>query len=379
LRRGRTQPSGGDAGAISSGQTKSARIDAGDLDVFTIPGKAGGSIVATVGDTSANGFYPLIELFDPAGKRLTYGSGQAGAAVATYNLTSTGTYYVVLRDYYATTSGNYNLTVVSVPGTQDAGGDAGFIPSGTTRNAKITAGDKDVHPFYAVVGDKLVLTTTETGTGTAFYPLVELFDPTGKRLTYASGQTTTGPVTILSAAKSGIYYYVVSDYYASTQGTYSTLLTETKSATKPTVSITASGNATEGGAAGAFTISRTNIRALPLTVKFTVGGTARNGTDYTTIAASVTLPANVGSVTVQVKAVNDTADEPDETVILTLSSGSDYTLDSTKKTATVKVIDNDPAALPRRASGADPAPGALPSAWSALTADDRDDVLAVLA
>src|SRR4029079_1395937 len=100
-------------------------------------------------------------------------------------LASSGTYYVVLRDYYATTPGSYNLTVISVPGSQDAGGDAGFLPSGVTRNAKIIAGDEDVHPFYAVTGDKLVLASTETGTQTNFYPLVELYSPAGKLLTYS--------------------------------------------------------------------------------------------------------------------------------------------------------------------------------------------------
>src|SRR5256885_5315797 len=32
---------------------------------------------------------------------------------------------------------------------QDPGGDAGFIPSGITRNAAISTGDIDLYPFYA--------------------------------------------------------------------------------------------------------------------------------------------------------------------------------------------------------------------------------------
>src|SRR5213078_3496028 len=81
---------------------------------------------------------------------------------------------------------------------------------------------------------------------------------------------------------------------------------------------------------------------------------------YTHIPASLVIPANVGSVTVSIKPINDTADEPDETVILTLASAASYNIDAVKKTATIKIIDNDPTPAPS-AAPAPPAPSA-PSA-----------------
>ena len=369
---GGTQQTGGDAGPINSGQTKAAKIDTGDLDVFTFNGTAGASAEVAAGEATNSSFTPLVELFSPAGVRLAASSGSIGTSVSNFALPTTGTYYAVVRDYYATTAANYSVTVVSVPGSQDAGGDAGFLPSGVTRNAKITTGDKDVHPFYAVVGDKLVLTTSETGVATAFTPLVELFDPSGKRIAATSGSVTAG-VTINSAAKSGVYYYVVSDYYASTPGSYSTKLVETPSATKPTISVAATHDATEGGANGSFVITRTNIRALPVTVNFTLGGTAKNGVDYTSIPLTVTIPANAGSVTVLVKPVNDTLKEGDETVTLTLGSGTAYNLDSLKKTATLKLHDNDVTVAIGPATAASATDQT--SAWAALDESSKLDAL----
>jgi hypothetical protein len=369
---GGAQQTGGDAGPIASGVTKSAALTAGDMDVFTFPGTAGGTALVAAADTSGNALYPLLELFGPTGVRLSFNSDQVGAAAAHYNLPATGTYYAVVRDYYGDTPGNYNFTAVSMPGTQNAGGDAGWLASGVTRNARITVGDRDVHTFYAVTGDRLVLALNETGGNTAFYPLVELFNPLGQRISFASNATTT-TTTIASAPRTGVYYYVVSDYYADTPAPYSLKLTQTPSATKPTVSIAATRNATEGVTApGTFVITRTNLRALPVTVNFTITGTARNGTDYTTIPATAVIPPNTASVTVNVRPVNDTTDEPNETVTLTLASSSAYTRSSTAQAATLQLIDNDPAP-----ATSFPRPRSALSLWRRF-ADEDDDLLAVL-
>ncbi|XZF16094.1 choice-of-anchor L domain-containing protein [Chitinophagaceae bacterium MMS25-I14] len=48
----------------------------------------------------------------------------------------------------------------------------------------------------------------------------------------------------------------------------------------------------KGCSAGSFTVKRSQTRPLPQTVKLQIAGTAVNGTDYTTIADSVVIPAN---------------------------------------------------------------------------------------
>src|SRR5439155_1639528 len=103
-----------------------------DLDVFTFTGTAGGSAILTVGDTSNNAFYPLIELFGPNGARITSGYGQVGAATATYSLPTTGPYSAVVREHYAVTPGKNNITLPALAGAQQTGGDAGPITSGQT-------------------------------------------------------------------------------------------------------------------------------------------------------------------------------------------------------------------------------------------------------
>jgi hypothetical protein len=110
------------------------------------------------------------------------------------------------------------------------------------------------------------------------------------------------------------------------------------------VSISATdGTASEPGSdTGTFTIRRTGPLDTALTVNFTLGGSAIKGTDYSTISNSVTIPANASSATVRVTPKDDVLTEATETVKLTLSSSTAYSIDSTKSSATVNILDNDP-------------------------------------
>jgi len=110
---------------------------------------------------------------------------------------------------------------------------------------------------------------------------------------------------------------------------------------KPTVTVTATdASAAEPSNTGQFTITRNTSTVGPLTVNFTIGGTATNGVDYNTIATSVTIPAGSASTTVTVTPKDDTATEGNETVILTLATSALYT-NGSPATATVTIADND--------------------------------------
>jgi hypothetical protein len=76
-----------------------------------------------------------------------------------------------------------------------------------------------------------------------------------------------------------------------------------------------------------------------LTVNYTAGGTATNGTDYSNIGTSVTFAANSSTATVTVDPTADTTVESDETVSLTLASGNGYTIGTTS--AVTGTITND--------------------------------------
>ena len=107
----------------------------------------------------------------------------------------------------------------------------------------------------------------------------------------------------------------------------------------PTVTVTASdASASELGNDGEFTISRSNGIASALTVRFTLGGTATNGTDYQRIDTPVTIPAGAPSVTLRVRPIFDLIFESSETVVLRLAQDAAYTIGSSDS-ATVTISD----------------------------------------
>src|SRR6266542_1806326 len=139
--------------------------------------------------------------------------------------------------------------------------------------------------------------------------------------------------------------------FADTPGTTSTLQYALNPGGQPpplpTVTVAASdANASEAGPdPGTLTISRSGSTDSGLTVSYSLGGTAANGSDYATLSGSVSIPAGSSSATVTVNPVNDTAVEGNETVVLTLSADAAYTIGS-PNSATVTIADNDQAVLP---------------------------------
>ncbi|MBF7092783.1 hypothetical protein IUY40_14700, partial [Flavobacterium sp. ALJ2] len=81
----------------------------------------------------------------------------------------------------------------------------------------------------------------------------------------------------------------------------------------------------------------------PLTVKYTISGSATNGTDYTTLRGEATIPAGYGLETIYVAALKDNLIEPDETVILTGGDTEGFTWGSSNE-STITIKDaTDPA------------------------------------
>ncbi|TPX29804.1 FG-GAP-like repeat-containing protein [Cylindrospermopsis raciborskii] len=78
-----------------------------------------------------------------------------------------------------------------------------------------------------------------------------------------------------------------------------------------------------------YTFTRTGVISNALTVNYTIGGTATNSGDYGSIGTSVTFAAGSSTATVTVDPTADTTVESDETVILTLASGTGYTIGTT--------------------------------------------------
>ncbi|MFM6616204.1 MAG: beta strand repeat-containing protein, partial [Microcystis panniformis] len=115
--------------------------------------------------------------------------------------------------------------------------------------------------------------------------------------------------------------------------------TITNDDTSVTLAVSPSSVTEDGTTNLVYTFTRTGVTTNALTVNYTVGGTATNGSDYASIPTSVTFAANSATATVIVDPTPDTIVEPDETVILTLASGTGYTVGTT--TPVTGTITND--------------------------------------
>ena len=155
----------------------------------------------------------------------------------------------------------------------------------------------------------------------------------------------TGPGTQIGAALAfgaGKFLAVINDNVTDLAGSTgnSNVLGTFLPFAPPVVSIVATDPAaSENGDAGQFTISRSTISNKPLKVTVAFSGTARNGTDYTRLTTTVTIPADAASVTVNVVPIDDGRTEPAETVTLTLRPGLAYQVDPAQAADTVTIAD----------------------------------------
>ncbi|MRG44598.1 T9SS type B sorting domain-containing protein [Chitinophaga sp. SYP-B3965] len=110
------------------------------------------------------------------------------------------------------------------------------------------------------------------------------------------------------------------------------------------LTVTKGSDATEGGTDGSFVISLAGtVRAAnDITVNYTIGGTATQGSDYTVLSGTAVIRAGDASVTVPVTAQDDDILEVSETVILTLNGGTGAGITYTGTgNATVNITDNE--------------------------------------
>ena len=90
-----------------------------------------------------------------------------------------------------------------------------------------------------------------------------------------------------------------------------------------------------------------------ITVAYTVGGSATRGADFTA-AGSVSAAAGAAFVDIPVTVIDDSSQEPDETVILTLTGGAGYQV-GPRSTHTLTITDQDVSPTAAFAAAADQA------------------------
>ena len=166
-------------------------------------------------------------------------------------------------------------------------------------------------------------------------------------ITIAAGQTANASDTVIITAVDNtrdelnrdVTVSVVSD---NTQGSVvlSTAITITDDDPQPRLSIS-SPSAVEGTAL-TFTVRLNAVSGKEVTVAYADAGTgtATSGTDYTALTAgTLTFAAGTTSQTFAVSVSDDGDDEPNETVIVTLSSATNATISTAQGTGTI--IDDD--------------------------------------
>ena len=172
--------------------------------------------------------------------------------------------------------------------------------------------------FGAVTGSRTV--TIPTG-GSVSFTVATTDDATDE---------SDGSVTATVNTGSG---YAVSN----TQGAGTVAVSDDDDPPIPVVSITEGQGVTEGGDA-TFTLTAAPAPAadLPVTVTITQSGAF----GAVTGSRTVTIPTG-GSVSFTVATTDDTTDEPDGSVTVTVNTGSGYTASNTQGAGTVNVADND--------------------------------------
>ena len=111
----------------------------------------------------------------------------------------------------------------------------------------------------------------------------------------------------------------------------------------PTVSIAPGTAPVEGGTNGTFTVTLNEVAPTGGTaIGYTVSGTASNGTDYTTLPGTITIPAGQTTATINVTATADAMIDAGETVIATLINGVGYNrANPPNHTATITIEDRN--------------------------------------
>ena len=206
---------------------------------------------------------------------------EAGATTGAFRVSRTGS------------TASQLIVSYSVAGTATPGTDYTALPGSVTIAAGSSVADILVRPINdtRIEGDETVVVTLNSGPA------------------YTIGSPSSATVTIISDERVTI------------------------TALDPT--------ATEAGlTTGAFRVSRTGSTASPLTVFYSVAGTATPGTDYTALPGSVTIAAGSSVANILVRPINDTLMEGTETVVVTLSSRPAYTIGS-PSSATVTIISDE--------------------------------------
>lgn len=107
-----------------------------------------------------------------------------------------------------------------------------------------------------------------------------------------------------------------------------------------TISVSPAAVAEDGAPNLVYTVTLNQASFSALSLNYTVGGTATNGTDYATISSPLVIAAGNTTGTITVNPTADATIEADETATLTLAAGTGYTV-GVPNSATGTILNDD--------------------------------------
>ncbi len=120
-------------------------------------------------------------------------------------------------------------------------------------------------------------------------------------------------------------------------------LTITDNETPQVNFVSAAGSMGEDAGTHNVEVAISSAPAAHFTLNYTLGGTATQGTDYTS-SGTVSVAASTASVNIPVNVIDDNVADDAETVLLTLTDGAGYTVGSPSE-HTLTITDNDAAEI----------------------------------
>jgi hypothetical protein len=344
--------------------TASISEDGGTL-TLTAARTGGSAGAASVQYATANGTATAGSDYTAASGALNWADGESGNKTVTISITNDTA--VEPAETLAVTLSNPAGATLGTPATVTVTiNDDDVATPGTIAWTAATASVSEA-------GGTLTLTATRTGgssgAASAQYATANGTATAGSDYTAASGalnwadgesgsKTVTISITNDTAVESVETFTVtLSNAAGATLGTPATVtvtINDDDDATPGTLAFSAASySANEGPGAVTVSVTRTGGTTGAASVNYAVtGGTATAGQDFTASSGTLSWAAGEGGAkSFTVAILDDSIDEPNETVNLTLSGANGATL-GTPATATLTIVDNDaPATTAVRARG----------------------------
>ena len=389
-------------GVIEAGVTSAdpVAVVVDDDEIPTAPGVDAGKLSVELKEGGPDGAYTLVLRTDPGGRvTVTPTSSDPGAVTVSGALTFDSSNWdreqtVTVAPQDDADADNENVTI-----SHAVSGYAG-VASGPTIAATVEDDDEPVPA--GVNASTLNIALKEGGPGDA-YTLVLRTDPGGRvtvtprssdpgavavsgALTFDSSNwdreqtVTVAPQDDLDADNENVTIsHAVSGYAGLPSGPTVVATVEDDDEPAPEVSFASSASsAGEGAGSVNVAVNLDPAPQAPLTLRYATGGTATAGVDYGVAnLGTVVAGANAASVSIPVTLADDSEEEPNETIVLTLADSGDYLLGAVKS-HTLTITDNDEAGGGGGGGGGDPSEVTLSVAPNPVTEGEEATVTVTL-